>query len=138
MTENKINREMAESEFDRFMETMGVEYDESTLDAESISEFKAHRERIVKAIERGSFVVNDEGEGVFTPEKTQLPDGGKITFHEPTGETVQATDNGKAGKPVAKIHYALAQLTKQPVQTFVKLHMKDYKVCQSVITLFLA
>src|SRR5690606_5046195 len=132
MTEHKVPRDVAEEEFNRFLEAMDLE--PIFVDDDDKKGFEDARQRIVRAMMRGQLVINDKGEPVFTP-----GDGkGDITFHEPTGNTFMATDQKRKNHDVAKSFAAMAECTKTSIARFATMSNRDMKVCQSIILLFLA
>ena len=62
---------------------------------------------MVRAIVDGHLVINDKGEPVFTP---TVGNGESITFHEPTGASLQAM-RGKKDQDVDKLFGAMADMT---------------------------
>ena len=132
---NKVEREVAEAEFDRFAELMDIEVDTADMDEEDKKGFLEQRERIVKAVMSGALHVNESGEPVFTP--TRTADATALTFHEPTGATLMAMDRKKRTEDVGKLFTTMADMTKQPAHAFSKMKMSDLKVCMAITTLFL-
>lgn len=132
---SKVSKEVAEQEFQRFIDEMDIDADEAEMSEEDLKAFTVEKNKIIKAICKGSLVINDEGEPVYTPVKG---DSGPITFHEPTGAALMAMDRRKKGEDVAKIYSLLAEVTKVDASTFAKLPMRDLRVCTALGTLFLA
>ena len=85
---DKIAKEVAEQDFNRFVEAMALEVDPTNMDEDDHKGFTQQKDRIIRAIMSGSLVVNDNGEPVFTPQRTN--DADAITFHEPTGNGKKA------------------------------------------------
>lgn len=131
---HKVAREVAEQEFHRFAEMMALDIDKDGMDDEDRASFDQARRTFVSAVMAGSLVVNDEGEPVFTP---VVSEGGPLTFHEPEGAHVQATDKQRAGHDISKLHVFLAGITKTSPQRFAKMKRRDLKVCHAVGGLFL-
>lgn len=131
-----IEREMAEQEFYRFTHTMDLDVDESSMNQEDLEGFKQQKEKIIRAIQTGSVIINEAGEPVFTPRRT---DGAPaIIFHEPDGAALMAMDRRKAQESIAKLYAAMAEITKVPAKTFANMKMPDLKICIAIVTLFLA
>lgn len=124
--------EVAEAEFSRFAETMDFNLDPSGWDDEEKKSFNDLRSTVVIAIEKGRITINDNGEPVFKPSE-----GEDLTFHEPRGRHLTATDLKKAGHLVAKQNLMMAQMTGKPIQLFENMVYRDYKVCTSIVALFL-
>lgn len=129
-----VAKEVAEAEFERFLESMDLDADPSTMDADDAKAFDEAKRTLVRAIERGSLVVDEKGQPIYTP---QLGDIGAITFYEPTGASFIAMDGKKKDQQMAKMFAVMADMTRKPAATFSKLTMRDFKICQTLVTLFL-
>jgi hypothetical protein len=129
-----IAKEVADSEFERFAESMDLNLEQSGWDAEDKKSFETVKATFVRAVMRGNLIVNDKGEPVFTP---QLEPRTPIVFHEPDGAAIMAMDLAKKGHDAAKTMNVLAAMTKEPPTRFSKMPNRDLKVCQAVMQLFL-
>jgi len=134
MREFKVDAETAEREFERFAEEMDVDIDVSKMDDDDRSGFEKNKDRIVRAIMFGDLVVNDNGEAVYTPFKSE--DTGAITFHERTGASLMAADHAKRDQVAKKLYLVMGDLTKQPAKRFANMRGTDVKVCEA-LTVFL-
>lgn len=132
---DKVAKEVAEAEFDRFVEAMDLDVDPADMDEDDKQGFRQQRDRVVSAIQSGALAVNDNGEPVFTPQRTK--DAEPLTFHEPTGASLMAMDRKKKTEDVGKMYALMGEITKTHASTFAKMKMADLKVCQAVTTLFL-
>ena len=130
--------EVAEQEFERFAEGMGLDFDESSMNEESVEGFRENRRVFLKAVREGALIVNENDEAVYTPQRPLSKYQDPITFHEPTGATFKAVDGKKKNNDVEKTYAAMGQLAKLPPVTFVGLAGKDFKVCLAVFTLLTA
>jgi hypothetical protein len=136
MSEPKISKEMAEQEFDRFLEAMDIEADPVDMDEDDKKGFKQQKSRLVAAIMSGSAIIDDLGQPVFTPKRSG-EDGPPITFYEPTGASIMAMDRKKKAEDVGKLYATMADMTKQPAKRFASMKYPDLRVCIAVTTLFL-
>lgn len=134
--EEKISREVAELEFNRFTDAMDIDVDTSKMDEEDTKGLNQLRDRVVGAIMNGSLTINDDGEPTFSPRRSRNTD--PITFYEPTGATLMAMDRKKKSEDMGKLYVAMADMTKTTPATFSSMAMADLKVCIAVVTLFLA
>lgn len=132
---DKIAKEVADQEFNRFVESMDLDVDPADMDAEDKKGFDQQRDRVIAAIQSGALVINDSGEPVFTPQRTK--DADVITFHEPTGASLMAMDRKKKTEDIGKLYAAMGEITKTHASTFSKMKMADLKVCMAITTLFL-
>lgn len=128
-----VAREVAEAEFVRFFEAMDLRLEDPDLDEEDQKAFREHRRIFIEAVERGTLVVNDDGEPVYTPPSTGKP----IAFHEPTGATLMAMDQIKKGHDVKRSYAVMASQTKTPIAVFSAMAQREFKVCEAVFVLFL-
>ena len=133
--EKTVPKELAELEFARFLEAMDLveKCDTSTMDAEDLKGFDKHKRVIISALECMQLVIDEAGQPVLT-----TGSGVKVTFYEPTGADLMAMDQAKAGKDVEKTNKVLGAMTKTTAALFAGLPMRDYRICQSLFTLFLA
>jgi hypothetical protein len=132
-----VAREAAEEEFDRWVEAMGLapKLDPVSLDDEDKKALASQKNLILHAIMDGRLVVNGEGEFVYTP---AIGVREPLTFHEPTGGSLMASDHVATGKPVTKQFRALADITKTTTERFRLMKNRDLEVCNAIIALFLA
>jgi hypothetical protein len=134
---NKINLEVAQAEFDRFVESMGLLLDTSTMDVEDKTAFDKQKIRILDAMVSGHLVVNDDGEAVYTPFRPTSGHKEPITFHERTGASVLAMDGKKKGHEMAKTYAIMAEMCKVHPSTFSRLAGPDIKTCEAVYALLM-
>ncbi len=139
MTEEKnvvVVKEQAQADFDQFVEKMDLDLDTEDMDPEDRTQFEKQQKKILKEIMRGNLVINDNGEPVYTPHRT---DGvtDPITFYEPNGAVLLMMDKKKAGQDVGKMYAIIGAMTHQNAAIFSKLKGTDYKVCSAIASLFL-
>jgi len=134
---SKITREVAELDFTRFVEAMDIDVDTDNMTEDDKKSFNSTKDRIVKAIEKGSLVINDNGEPVYTPQRGG-EDSNPITFYEPTGASLMAMDKKGKDEDIRKLYSVMADMTKTSSGIFSKMKMSDLKVCQAITMLFLA
>ena len=132
---DKVALEVAEQEFNRFVEAMDLDVNPADMDEDDKKGFEQQRDRVVSAIQAGTVVINDNGEPVFTPQRTK--DADTITFFEPTGASLMAMDRKKKTEDIGKLYAAMGDMTKNHANVFSKMKMADLKVCMAITTLFL-
>ena len=132
---SKVAREVADAEFNRFVEGNAILVDYKGADKEDKDDFNEQKERIVQAIMSGSMVVNEDFEPVYTPQRTK--DADSLTFHEPTGASLMAMDRKKKNEDVGKLYATMGDMTRTDAKTFSSMKMADLKVCMAVTVLFL-
>ena len=137
MSEPTVATEVAEAEFDRFAEGMDLDLDTSDMDAEDLTAFTKQKKRILKAIQKGALVFNDNDEAVYTPHRPASKHKDPITFHERTGASLMAMDNKKKNHDVAKTYAVMADMCRVPAATFAGLAGEDGKVCEALYALLM-
>lgn len=133
---SSVSREVAESEFERFGDMMALEFDRDRMDEDDRKAFDQSKARVVVAIEAGALVINDNGEPVYTPQRTEWS-ADPITFYEPDGSVYLAIDRQKKNQDMHKFYAIMAAMTKQSASVLSKLKGADAKLCQTVVALFL-
>jgi len=133
MSDPKIIKEMAEQEFDRFIEAMDIEADPLEMDDEDKEQFKKQKSLVVARIMAGNVIIDDVGQPVYTVHG----DGEPITFYEPTGASLMAMDRKKKAEDIGKLYATMADMTKQPIKRFAGMKYRDLKVCIAITSLFL-
>ncbi len=131
----KVAREVAEQEFNRFVTDNAILVDYEGALKEDKDEFNQQKEHIVQAIMKGSMVINEDSEPVYTPQRTK--DADPLTFHEPTGASLMAMDRKKKNEDVGKLYATMGDITRTNAKTFSSMKMADLKVCMAVTVLFL-
>ena len=139
MTDEKniIAKEAAVAEFDRFADAMDLDLDTADMDAEDLTQFNKQKSRIVRAIESGALVVNDNGEAVYTPQRSASKYKEAITFHERTGAALMAMDGKKKNHDVAKTYAVMGDMCRVHPNTFAGLSGTDVKVCEALFSLLM-
>lgn len=137
MDENKVATEVAEAEFDRFVEAMDLDLDTAGMDAEDLTQHNKLKARIIRAVEKGTLVFNEDGEAVYTPQHRRSKHNDPITFHERTGASLMAMDGKKKGHDVAKTYAVLADMCKVHPSVFAGLVGSDVKICEALFALLM-
>jgi len=132
----KIDIETAEADFKRFTDTMDLDVDTDFMDEDDLKGFEGQKRHIIRAIQSGSLVINDEGEPVFTPQRTD-GDVNPLTFHEHTGASLMAMDRKRKTEDVGKLYSIMGDMTKTSSGLFSKMKGADLKVCTAIVTLYL-
>lgn len=135
--QDTIAPEMAEVEFERFVEAMDLDVDTSDMDAEDLTGFEKQKRRIINAIKNGSLVVNDNGEAVYTPRNRKSKYNEAITFHERTGASLMAMDGIKKNHDAHKMYKIMADMCKVHPSVFAGLVGIDVKVCEALFSLLM-
>lgn len=133
MTEDKlINEQVAKEEFDRWVDAMDLDLDTAVMDAEDLTAFNKQKRRILRALERGSLVISEAGEAVYTPRNPNTRNRDPLTFHERTGASLMAMDGKKKGHEAAKTYAIMADICRTHPSTFAGMAGEDVKVCEAL------
>ncbi len=132
-----IDKETAEREFDRFIECNDLDLDTAGMDTEDLAAFNKLKNRIYRVLQRGSLVINDDGEPIYTPQNEKSRHKEPITFHERTGASLIAMDGKKKNHDVAKTYAIMADMCKVHPSVFAGLVGIDVKVCEALFSLLM-
>lgn len=134
-SKRRISPEVAEAEFQRFLDTMDLVFSTEGLDAEDRTQLELQKKRIIRAILDGRLVVDQEGVPVYTPRASEDKD--PITFPEPKGGDFMQADLHKKNHDITKSMAILAAATHQPPERYGNMVWSDLKVCQAVHGLYI-
>ena len=134
---DKIALEVANAEFERFTEEMDLDIDTAKMDDEDKTAFEKQKSRVIRAIQRGALIINEEGEAVYTPYHPRSGHKEPITFHERTGASLMAMDGKKKGHDVAKTYAVLADMCGVHQNVFAGLVGPDVKTCEALFSLLM-
>ena len=124
--------DVADAEFERFCELMDIDNDVTGEDKQG---FDKQRAVLLKALQSGLLVIDDNGEPEYSPVVIKLEK--PVHFYEPTGATYMVMDRKKDGHNIGKLHAMMADMTRQNPQVFAAMKQRDYRVCQAIVLLFL-
>jgi len=136
-TENIVDKETAEAEFDRFVDSMDLDLDTANMDAEDLTAFNKQKSKLVKAVMLGSLVINENGEAVYTPRNDRSKYKEALTFHERTGASLMAMDGTKKNHDVTKTYKVLGDMCKVHPNVFAGLVGIDVKICEAIFALLM-
>jgi len=131
-----ISKDLAESEFSRFGEQMGLDFEEEYMSAEDFLKFTQHKSIITRAICRGHLVVDEKGRPIYTP--VRVSDAKPVTFYELSGADIASIDSKNVDHSYSRVLALLAGATREQIKLFSAMKRADLKVCESIINLFMA
>lgn len=137
MKKDTIALEVAMKDFDTFTEKMDLDFDTTGMDAEDLTAFNKQKNRILRSIQRGDLVINDNGEAVFTPANIKSKHKEAITFHERTGASLMAMDGKKKNHDVSKTYAIMGDMCGIHQGVFSSLVGGDIKVCEALFALLM-
>lgn len=129
--------EVAEAEFDRFVEMMDLDVDTTKMNEDDVSGFEKQKRRILRALQAGSLVINDNGEAVYCPQHSRSKHKDAITFHEYSGASGMATDGKKKNQNVAATYAMMGDMCKVHPNIFAGLVGPDIKICMALFLLLM-
>jgi hypothetical protein len=132
----KIVLEVAEAEFERFAGSWNLDTDIETMSIEDRDDFEGHKRKIVRQIQGGRVVINEEGNIIytlFTPVGTLA----EVTIKRPKGRTYMAMDKIKEGQNIGKLLHFLSSAINQLPGVIKQMDGIDFKFLQAVYMLFL-
>lgn len=131
--DDKITREVAEVEFDRFCSKMDLEFETDLMSEDDVNAFRKQKRRITNAIQRGSLIIDDTGHAVYTPVNQEVDK--PLRFSQFGGLAISSTDGKKRDDRALQLHAMMAQMAKVGPHTFVKMKGIDTKVCMAITML---
>jgi hypothetical protein len=136
MSEFPVAREAAEDDFARWVSSMGLvdKLSDESLDADDKKNLTQAKSVLLRAIERGHLVVNQDGEFEYTP---QIGEKEPLQFPEPDGAALMAIESVKETEPIKRTFALLAAVTGQNRNRFAKMKNRDLDVCKNIVALFL-
>lgn len=138
--ENKteISEELAMKDLERWAEDNDIDLYVTTKDGDKLLDATAPK--LIKAIQRGSLVLNDQCEFEYTisQKSPQGFAGEKIVLRTPTSAAYMAMDSFKEQQSVHKTLALLSAMTGKDVSWFAKLSNIDYKILNFITSFFIA
>jgi len=138
MSEEKVNRETAEGDFDRFAEAWCLDTDTASMKEEDADSFEGLKRKLINAIIGGHLDV--EGDSGLTY-RLQFPktDGlTELAMRVPPGAALVAFDKLKERQAIGKLNAYMGSMCKQNPAIFSQMDGRDLKIVQAVATIFLA
>ena len=132
-----VATKVAAEEFNRFVEAMDLDLDPDSMDAEDLTAFNKQKSRLLRSIEKGALIFNENGEAIYTPQNRRSKYQKPITFHERSGASLMAMDGKKKNHEVAKTYAVLADMCGIPPSVFTNLVGTDVKVCEALFALLM-
>lgn len=131
----KVDRETAEAEFDKFVDAFDLQLDPKLMSEEVLQLSEEAKERFIKAVQKGSLIVEDDGTPVFMPVRSRNKDS--LKFHEPEGSALKEMDKAKKDHNNAKMFNLMSNLTKVPASRYAAMAKSDLNVCLAITLLLM-
>lgn len=133
--DTKVTPEAAAAEFERFIEANDIDVNESFMDAEDRTAFNKQKRRLLRAIESGALVINEQGEAIYTPQNSDRTD--PLHFRQRTGASLMAADRKKKGEDAGKMYAIMGDMARCEPKCFAALKGTDIKVCEAIFALLM-
>lgn len=130
MTTQKMPKEVAVTEFERWAETFEISTDTGDMDKDSKADFEAFKAKFVKRTQSGALKVDDDGVIEFTPRGADSA----VRFPEPTGALLSARQD--KDNDVQALRRVLAQWTGTPSARFAEMPLADFNFCAGLFSFF--
>ena len=134
----KVDRETALKEFDRFVEIWDIDDEQAAMSTDDRSTFEAHKNRIVKEICVGNASVDEGGDVSY---KLKHPrNGSSITelVFKVSRANKSVMDQYKGQQEIHKIAAYVGSLAGQAPKIIMTLDPRDQKFGEALAVLFLA
>jgi hypothetical protein len=140
VTQNdKIDRETAEAEFNRYCENNGIENDESAMNDEERDSFADIKKRFIDCCMEGRVEVDGTSvKYIISKFSDQGFSGETITIRRPTGNAFSSMDSFKDRESIHKLHGYMSAMTGKDVKFFSKIDISDWKFFNAIASLFLS
>lgn len=134
----EMSEEQAMAEIEKWAEENDIDLTVTAPNGEKMID--ATVPKLIKAIQNGSLVLNDECEFEYTISKKSPPGfaGERITLKTPTGAAYMAMDTYKEQQNVHKTMAIMSAITGKDVSWFARLSNNDYKVINYIVSFFTA
>lgn len=138
--ENKISKEVANTDFENWADALGIDYDTSSMTDEDKSGFEKLKAPIIKAITDGRCVIdgNKIEYTIKTCAKSEGLIGKVVTIDPPSGGIYTGMDGFKETQIIHRLNGAMSAMTALDIGVFNKLDIRDYSFFRAVLQLFLA
>lgn len=136
--EEKMSEELAMQEIERWADDNDIDLYVTVKDGTKLLD--AGAPKLIKAIRRGSLIVNDNCEFEYTvSDKSPAGYAGKkLVIKRPTSAAYMALDSYKDQQSVHKTFALLSSMTGMDVGWFAKLDNIDYKILNIITSFFIA
>ena len=137
MATDTLSPEVAEKEFDRFVELWDIDGEVESMDEESRDGFEEHKRRLVRGLRGGSITVDEEGLVTIQLRWPTLENLAEVVCKPPGGDAMLGWDKYKDRQQVHKLNSFLGSMCGQSPAIFARMDGRDLKAVQTVALLFL-
>lgn len=134
--ENKIDRDTAEVEFNRWALTWDIDTDVDNMSEEDEKSFQAAKRLVIRGLMDGSFCVNDEGDLNYKTKFSKNFEPGEVQLKISRAD-ILSMDRYKDQQSMHKIQAYLATLAGLPTKAMSNIDPRDQKRLRGPVLLFL-
>lgn len=128
---NKVAKEVAEQEFERWAEAFEIDTNTAGLSDEELKAFEAFKDKFVKRVESGALSVDENGVIEFSPRgDSEDP----LKFDEPTGAILSARQKGDTD--IQGGRRMLAAWAGVSPKRFADMKLRDFNFCSELLAFF--
>lgn len=132
MSEEKINRQVAEEEFERFKSFMRLRLDREGMDENERRDVNEDVQILIEEIMAGRLSIDDDGHPIVHPGEG-FPD---LVFSKPTGRSVAVIDKKKEAHKVAQQFALIAELCGTAPSIIQRMDWDTIDICARIVGLF--
>ena len=129
-----VAAEVAENEFDRLCELRRVSTEVGDMNEEEATAFAELRKKLVRAVMRGTLVIDEAGVATYTP---PVAGAKPFAFKNLTAASLIGS-NGKQQDNMSRTLQIIAAMTERAPAEVARLAIPDLKMCGSIVTLFMS
>ena len=137
MSDVKIAPEMAELEFERFVEVWDLDGEVAEMEEEDRVSFNGLKRKLMRVLISGDLVVNEDATLTYCLRYPTLDSLKELKFEIPKGDAMVSWDKFKDRQNIAKLNSFIGSMTRQSPAIFAAVDGRDLKICQAVALLFL-
>lgn len=130
---NEITVDVARKELQRFANAMDLDWELEYLSEKERQEFDKQERVLIKAMQKGKLLINDNGEPEYTTTNQELD---PLVFREPKGTDLMSMDKGKENEQVGKMYRMIASICGVSPRVISSLPHRDQKVITGLTVLF--
>lgn len=140
---DKIDKETAKLEFEKFTDDWEIDVDFSELDKEDKKGYLTQKKNFVNAVRKGrlKYITKENGDEILEytfSNKSKTHHGEIVEIRIPEGSDYMVMDDYKEDENTKKTYAVFASMTKKPKGYYSNISAIDIKAIQSIVVLFLA
>ena len=136
MSEIKISEEVAEEQFDSFLDYFDIDFNDIEVE-DGAEAARTMKNTLIRAIRRGALEINVEGEFSIKQKLTHpIGEIDFITYTDKVARARLAMDHESPKRTQARMFAFMAALSETPVSQLIKMEGKDLSVFGRLTVIF--